>query len=311
MKQFQRILLIILIFMCNISYAQLSEQKASEIIRYSNSVIKLTNEYIGILDSYRSHIKSYKENRESHRNEPLVVLRIACSGRLVKEDDNIKAAKTPPDAYSEVSRNKLKEDVVAFIDNINILINSCSELHSYLVDNDYKKDNVKQGDELIANMIEKLDLLYQLHYSITSIIKEKNHEAGNIFIVKTDIGKKFILHMKHDLYVSEKILDKVSSISSDNYELFINELSEYKKSVTVNSVKENKDFTILKDPYYKEVYEDFYRKHKYMISYIEKLIERIKRNEKNEIEKYVSSDIRRIFSEYNDIVKKYNTFIKQ
>lgn len=301
----------IILFIIGCTYvhlaAQTKEQKqASSIIGFSNTVIDLSNSFFDGLKNYDGIFSNAEQNIERLQSNPKSqIFAINCPTKQM--DRALKLYDTElAKAIIFTEKNKIKSSVEEAENNTKKIETWCTKVSNYFADKEYTSDK---------DLNKSFDLLDSLQISIErASVSWKNasnlaSDVGNraeLVLLKSSKIADFVIPMKIDLVNVRKVLELLEEENPDlkAMEQVINSLS----SIKINEDISKKDVSKLKDPFYKEVYTDFYRS---LQSCTDSLNEIYKAMKSKNFNDNIENQYKSLVSNYSKAVNNYNTFVSQ
>ncbi|MBF0574505.1 hypothetical protein [Dysgonomonas sp. GY617] len=311
-----RIKLTFMVSMLLMSLMAMSQQKtytkaeldASNIIRLCNSVIELSNKNRTSADNYKSMLSTAESNLSKLKRNPNVQPFFvnyknfeACFG---DQKEYAAAYKGAP----EFAEKKDIANTITLADkNIANAVKWATAMSDYFSEKEYLTDTEFAK---YPAMQDSLAFYFQKGYTGWSEASRLASKAGNdaelILLQKSKIAE-FIIPMKSDLNALEAILELFNQEAIDS-ELVKAGISAASKSIAQNKDISTKDVKKLSDVYYKEVFQNFYRKSEEALKAMDALNLELETNPKSDrLNNLYSSAM----SNYRGVVEAYNTFIGQ
>lgn len=285
-----------------------AESEASRIIEFSNSVIKMGNSNNEIFGTYQQLLQTADNNAERlSKNPNLQPFYVNCKG-IPARAEQAAAYKT---ALKSVQNFPEKADIEKYVETGNNHMNSlsqwCASISSYFADKQYQSDtDFAKYSSMRDSLIYYLDLSSANWRSASAQASAAGNRAELLLLEGSKIAS-FVIPMKTDLNSLDKIFGMFDSQQLD-IQAVRSELEQLTASIEKNKDTSTKDLSKLKDIYYKEVYQTFYRKCGEAAKALQSLTERIEdASDADLLNRWFGS----ANSHYSEAVQKYNLFISQ
>lgn len=285
------------------------EQNAYKIISFGNSVINLGNSYQESIKNYKSVMNTADNNINKLRRNPNVQLFfVQCNLSTVQasqQQEYTEASKIAP-AFNK------KSDIQRYVTlgeaNVKAMGTWCEAISNYFSEKKYTEDT-----DFSKYTVLQDSLNYHLeHASINwATAAELSFNAGSeaeLVLAKNSPLASFITPMKEDLTALDQVFAKIKTGDADIISLK-KDLATLSLSAVKNADVSTKDVSKLRDLYYREVYQNFYRNLSSTTSNLNKLVDLMGDSKATE------HDLRQWYtyasSDYNKVVENYNTFVGQ
>ena len=283
----KKILILIPLLIGNLSFAQ-----NEGVIEHYNQMISLLNLYSNNLENATKHYQSADQSLVSYKkhNKGVVSMLNAESSN----DSQIKTLEETVLLLPEGLDNKdqIKAHLKAAISFMNKHRDLSELIASYVADKSYTSDNeLKQFYAYMDTFQENASGVYDNCNNALALA------ADQTFKIELESLKQFpisvwIIPMKTDLKTAETLFGYLEKKDTKNVKLAIEKMNS---TLAEHKSTEGKSTDLLKDYYYKSVYEDFYKK-------LDEFLGRVTRENPNM--DYTSET-------FGEMIEKYNLFISQ
>lgn len=285
------------------------ESDASKIIQLGNSVIDLGNLYSQALNDYQNMLNGVHSNIERvSKNPNLTPYAVRCNIISVQPSQQAAynaALKVAPVFEEKAGIEKYVAEGESDIKNIS---KWCSSLSTYVSGKEYQNDTdfskYKEINDSLTSYIEKASLSWR---TASGLASDAGNKAELILLEGSPIAS-FVIPMKKDLISLNAIFNMFKSEKPDTGAIK-SALDSLTESINKNKDVSTKDTSKLRDIYYKEVYETFYRSCLSSVKSLNTVIDRLQEAQPDSDN--INSWFGSASTDYRKTVEEYNTFVSQ
>lgn len=286
-----------------------AELDASKIIQMGNSVIDLGNLYSQTLESYQNMLSGVHTNLQRvSKNPNLTPYAVRCENFSTQSRQQIAYATALKAAPLFEEKNDVEKYVSEGQTSIQEISKWCATLSAYVSNKEYKTDaDFAKYNEIRNNLDSAIEQASASWSKASELASAAGNKAELILLESSPIAS-FVIPMKTDLTSLNAIFNMFKSKTPDTGAIksALNALTE---SIDQHKDISKKDTSKLKDIYYKEVYETFYRDCLSAVKSLNTVTERLLEAEPDvrNIESWFGS----ASGAYNKAIERYNTFVSQ
>ncbi len=288
--------------------ASKAETEAANIITFGNSVIDMGNSYNQTIGNFRSLLATADNNISTYsRNPNMPVYAINCAAITVQSGQQTTYSK----AFRTVQAFPEKTDIIKYVEegemSIAVLTKYCDQMKQYFGNKEYEKDNKFEKYTVMRDSfnyyIEKASASW---YSASKLASDAGNRAELMLLEKSPLAA-FVIPMKKDLNSLENIFRMYENTETPG-ESIKTAIANLQESINANKTTDGKDLTKLRDIYYKDAYETFYRECAASVTSLKGLTDRM---DKEKDPNVLNSWLQSAGSSYNRAIEQYNTFVGQ
>jgi len=285
--------------------AQTSTSNEATLIKYANSVIALTNTYYQKVNNYQKKMTLLETDRDKAGINKETPILYKCANGKTQTTRLFREATNPPSSFPTEDATFLKDNIIAYREELNRLDDLCYVINDDIEDCNFKEDEFVVLDSLMLVSNQKIEAIVKRHQKIVQRVMNKTTEAEKIIDKESPLGP-LTTPMKADLRLAKSILDKILNYTPDNLTGVKMEVLRLRAGIAKSEANKelyknefDKKYTSKFDDFYKSLKYDFADTANDVATGLEKV------GDKGTYKKF-AQDQQHLLEQYNDLIKIFN-----